>query len=431
MSTPPNILFFFPDQWRHDWTGLNPALDIRTPNLERLARAGTAFPDAACASPLCAPSRAALALGVQYSRCPVRNNNDDLPLDRTTVYRLLRDAGVHTTGCGKFDLHKDTYRWGLDGTTNLDAWGFADGIDNEGKIDAFLSDRKGQRGPYMHYLEERGLREAHLADHEARADDPTRPTPLPEDAYCDNWIGQKGLDLIDRAPAGRPWFLQVNFTGPHAPWDVTERMWESVRDRTLPPPVHSAREGDPQAVEIRRNYVAMLENIDRWVGIYLDALAARGELANTLIVFASDHGEMLCDHDLWGKCTWRHASVNVPLIVAGPGVQAGAVCREPTSLIDLAATFLDASSVAIPADWDSRSLGPVLRGEADRVRETVQTGLAAPKKWDWHMAADREWKLVRTAEETLLFDRQADPEERANVAAGRADVVERLAAPLG
>jgi len=130
----PNILFFFPDQWRRDWTGLNPALDIHTPNLERLARMGTTFTDTVSPSPVCAPARACLALGVEYEHCPVKSNSHDLPLDRTTLYRHLREGGYHTMGCGKFDLHKNSYRWGLDGKTDLEAWGFVDGIDNEGKV---------------------------------------------------------------------------------------------------------------------------------------------------------------------------------------------------------------------------------------------------------------------------------------------------------
>ncbi len=426
MPKTSNLLLLFPDQWRHDWTSLNPALDIRTPNLARLARRGTVFTDAICPSPLCAPSRACLALGLEYDHCPVKHNGHDLPLARPTLYRHLREAGYHTMGCGKFDLHKATYRWGLDGKTDLDAWGFADGIDNEGKIDAFVSDRQGQRGPYMHFLEQRGLRTAHHADHDSRDGWATHPTPLPDEAYCDNWIGQNGLDLLDRAPAGKPWFLQVNFTGPHNPWDVTERMWQSVRDRHLPPPCHSRSVADPRAIEIRRNYVAMLENLDRWIGIYLDKLEARGELDNTLIVFASDHGEMLVDHDRWGKCSWRHASVGVPLIVAGPAVRPAAVCTAPTELLDLAATFLATANLAIPDDWDARSLLPVLRGDTDSVRPTVAAGLAQGDKTNWRLVANQQWKLVRDGDQTLLFDRQADPEEVDNLATRFPQIVHQL-----
>ena len=423
MSKQPNILFFFPDQWRHDWTGMNAELDIRTPNIERLATLGTTFTDVVCPSPLCAPSRACLALGVEYDNCPVRNNQDDLPLDRTTVYHLLRDGGYHTMGCGKFDLHKATYRWGIDGKTDLDAWGFADGIDNEGKIDAFLGDREGSRGPYMHYLEQRGLRKTHIADNDNRTGWSTHPTELPEEAYCDNWIGRNGIELLDRAPQDKPWFLQVNFTGPHSPWDVTTDMWESVRDRHVPPPVHSTARDDPRAAEIRRNYMAMIENLDRWIGIYLDKLEGRGELENTLIVFSSDHGEMLLDYDLWGKKTWRHGSLNVPLIIAGPDVCADQVCDKPTELLDLAATFLDVAGIAMP-DWDARTLRPVLNGTSASVRDTVVAGLRAPPNSDWRMMADQDWKLVVDHGETMLIDRRHDPEEYRNVAADHPEIVD-------
>src|SRR5690606_8399637 len=110
------------------------------------------FTNAVCASPLCAPSRACLAAGKEYDRCGVANNDDDFPLDETTYYRILRDAcGYHVAGVGKFDLHKASYIWGLDGKHLLHEWGFSDGIDNAGKIDAVRSGEIEPRDPYMAY----------------------------------------------------------------------------------------------------------------------------------------------------------------------------------------------------------------------------------------------------------------------------------------
>lgn len=425
----PNILFLFPDQWRHDWTEFNPDLALHTPNLRRLAERGVRFSDVVCPSPVCAPSRACMAMGVEYQKCPVPNNQFDLPLEAKTFYQSLRQNGYHTMGCGKFDLHKASHRWGLDGKTDIDAWGFCDGIDNEGKIDAFIGDREGQRGPYMHYLEQNGWRTIHNEDHEGRTGWSTHPTPLPEEAYCDNWVGQNGLDLIDKAPNDKPWFLQVNFTGPHSPWDVTERMWKSVQDRNFPDPVHSKKPNDPRALDIRRNYAAMLENIDRWVGIYLDRLQEQGQLENTLIVFSSDHGEMLLDFDLWGKCVWRHGSTNVPLIITGPGVQPGQIVSHPTALLDVVGTLLESAGLEIPDSMDTRSLRPVLRGEKSSVREHIRTALHW-KEHKWSAVIDRKWKLVSTDDRLLLFDREADPEEVADVHADHAEVVEKLVAQL-
>ncbi|MCP5119472.1 MAG: sulfatase-like hydrolase/transferase, partial [bacterium] len=99
---PPNLLLLFPDQHRYDWVGATPEIPVRTPNLDRIAARGTTFTNAVCASPLCAPSRACLASGKEYDNAGVDDNGTNYPLDQTTYYSLLRDAGYHVMGCGKF-----------------------------------------------------------------------------------------------------------------------------------------------------------------------------------------------------------------------------------------------------------------------------------------------------------------------------------------
>jgi arylsulfatase A-like enzyme len=427
MDERPNILFFFPDQLRHDWTGLNPDLPVRTPNVSRLAAEGASFSRAITPSPLCAPCRAALMSGKEYDRCRVPTNGTDYPLDQTAFTHLLRDSGYHTMGCGKFDLHKATFDWGLDGRRLLEEWGFSDGIDNEGKWDGIASGREQPRGPYLQHLEERGLRQAHIDDFERRrVKDATHATLLPDDAYCDNWVAANGLKLLRRAPAGRPWFLQVNFTGPHDPWDITESM-TALYDGADFPPAHGDESLPPERhVAVRRNYSAMVENIDRWVGIYLDELRARGELDNTLIVFSSDHGEMLGDRGIWGKSVPFRPSINVPLVVNGPGVTGGIVCERPTTILDLTATFLDVAGLPVPEEMDSRSLWPILRGEADAVRLRVVSGLR-----DWRVVIEGRHKLIAgVGGGHCLYDVVADPWEEDDLAAREPGTVERLAAHL-
>ena len=448
----PNVLFFLPDQHRPDWVPWPvpgwPEVPVRMPNLAGIAARGVRLTRALCPSPLCAPSRACLASGREYERCGVPGNGSDYPLDQPTYYQALRAAGYRVAGVGKFDLHKATLDWGLDGTRLLREWGFSEGIDNEGKMDAiasYLGARGGARGagtggspkgPYMAYLQARGLAEIHVADFQRRRGPRghhlTQPTPLPDDAYCDNWIAENGLRILRGFPAGRPWHLVVNFTGPHSPMDVTAAMharWQGVR---FSPPVTLDGDLDGPALAehnaIRQNYAAMLENIDLQIGRFLEVVRHRGEEEGTVVVYSSDHGEMLGDHNRWGKSIYYQPSAGVPLAVAGPGVREGVESDALVSLHDLAATFLDFAGLPPLPGMDSRSLLPVLTGEAAVHRPHVRSGLAR-----WRLVFDGRHKLVRIAPEhgagpyTLrLFDLTDDPWDTRDVAAERPAEVERL-----
>lgn len=392
----PNVLLLFPDQWRFDWTSANRNLPIKLPNLDRLAKAGTRFTNMMVASPLCAPSRACLASGTEYGKTGVLTNGFDYPIGQhPTFYSMLRQSSYHVLGCGKMDLAKASNWWGIDGKWRLSSWGFSTGINNAGKFDQIigyeLNDNK-PADPYMHFLESEGLAQAHLRDLRERWQGGyavTHPTPLTDEAYCDNWVAENGLRLLDQAPREKPWFLQVNWAGPHNPEDITARMETGVRQLDMPAVNGSNQYSAATNRAIRQNYTAMCENIDRTIGLYLDKLEKTGQLANTIVIFSSDHGEMLGDQGRWGKIVPYHPSACVPLIAAGPKIQSGETSAALISHIDLAATILDYAGVAIPATMDGRSIRPVLEGKRTTHRECLFSGLGA-----WRMAFDGEWKAI-------------------------------------
>ena len=425
----PNILFVIPDQWRADWTALNESLPIRTPSLLRLCSEGARFSCAISPSPLCAPARAALASGMEYDRCGVADNRHNYPIDQPTFYGVLRDAGYHVMGCGKFDLAKADFGWKLDGSSRLREWGFHEGIDCEGKWDAVTSGRAEPAGPYMAFLEGRGLRQIHLDDMRRReVANPfgTWPTPLPEDAYADNWVAAHALRLICGAPSNRPWFLQVNFLGPHDPWDVTVAMADLYRDQEFDVPAGVSPKDREVHNAVRRNYAAMIENIDRWIGVVLNKLELSGQLANTLVVVSSDHGEMLGDRGIWGKSVPFQPSVEVPLVIAGPGVSAGTVISTPTTILDLAATFADFSGATVIPGWDSRSLRRQLADpDAPPPRSHVFSALP-----QWRSVFDGRYKLVAFHDRITLRDLKTDPNETIDIAASNPEIVERLSTLL-
>jgi len=422
----PNVLFVLPDQHRPDFLGVNPNLPVRTPTLDALVERGVRFTNAVCPSPLCAPSRASLASGRNYYRCGVPNHDHDYPPEQPTYYRQLRRSGYQVAGVGKFDLHKSTSYWGPEGTHQLEAWGFTDGTDNAGKWDLVASAQRYETAdfdPYAAFLHDRDLLEAHIQDFNDRAQyRDTHPTPLPDFAYCDNWIARNALHLLYGFSAERPWHLVVNFAGPHDPMDVTASMRARWADVDFPPP-HAPRDADAvDHTAVRQNYAAMIENIDQHVDSFLEAVEARGELDRTLVVFASDHGEMLGDHGRWGKKTFYQPSVGVPLIVAGPDVRRGHVSDVLVSLHDLSATFLDWADAPSLPDADARSLRPLLEGHTDTHREILLSAL-----YDWRVGFDGRHKLVERSDASpLLFDLREDPTEDHSIASEAASIVERL-----
>lgn len=505
-----NVLLVLTDQLRADWIGTNPNVPVRTPHLASLAERGVQFTNAICPSPLCGPSRACLASGLEYPANWV-TGNVDYPLDQPTYYGRLRDeAGYEVIGVGDLDLHMDSPTWGLDGQYMLDALGFSGGVEIPGKfqmVATYANDLSGHSryeeggstvvsvgsaetlppnvdpapgepaNAYMTSLEQRGLLEAYVEDIRDRDHfETTRPCPLPQDAYVDDWVGQRAVEHLTSIPEDRPWHLAVNFVGPHPPLDVTEEMhgWYRDPDVPFPAPVDPAGDLDPEHhQEIRRNYAAMIENIDRWLGRLLDVIEDRDEREETIVVFTSDHGELLGDHGAWEKKSPRRESVAVPLVVAGPGVESGREFEGPTTTLDLHATVLDYADVdpasidesghdghaVSPDDVDSQSLRPVLEGRTDRHRQVVRSGLDP-----WRLVFDGRFALVtgfdrdrdpaisrslanwfaeahandrevarrelQQSADPLLFDHEQAPADRRNVANEFPEVVDRLSSHL-
>jgi arylsulfatase A-like enzyme len=449
MPSQPNILFVFPDQQRGDWVGYSDP-PVRTPALDSLLDDGVAFDNAVTPSPVCGPARSCLAQGMEFDRTHVRDHHRmDYPLAAPTFYERLRDdAGYHTIGTGKFDLQKYSADrgTGVDGKNYCEKNGFVDWVNVSEMLNHGFDEPV---DPYQEYLIEEGY-DGIFEEEYPRSVYDAHPTTLPDEAYQDNWIGRRTEQLLREAPKDQPWFCQVNFVKPHNPWDVTEEMhaWYRDPDVAFPDPV------DPddnislaQHQEIRRNYAAMIENVDRWVGRLLDVVEERGERENTIVVYASDHGEMLGDHGMWYKRSPYRGSVNVPLLISGPGVENRGVVEDPATTLDLHATFRDYAGVHT-GENDSRTMRPYLEGVTDDHRDVVTSGV-----YHWRLAFDGRHKLVRgfdpslnyglerddvdvwdetklntalQGRDPLLFDHGADPDELRNVAEDHPDVFGRL-----
>jgi len=434
--TQPNILFLFPDQWRWDWLGCHDGsatpygnIPVNTPNIDRLAARGTRFTRCYTNSPVCSPARACLAQGVRYERCGVPSNQFNTPSDADTVFKRLRDAGYRTAITGKADLQKQLHYKGLDGwTPGIGQLGFIESANQCGKWDAVNSGRNRPADPYMASLYKSGWAEAHKQDFATRRDFkgmPTHPTPLPRQHYTDDFCGGNALDMLQRWPVDHtgehhaPWMLWVNFPGPHEPYDPPRCLQERYDSVNFPGPVdQQAEKFERDHQQLRRNYAAMCEGIDDWVGKLLVQVEARGELDNTLVIFTSDHGEMLGDHGRWAKSLPEEASTRVPLVAAGPGIEPGRICEDLVELIDISATLLSAAGIKTPNNWDARPLPT----QGNEPRDHACSALGK-----WSMVVRDRYKLVVHQEAPdRLYDLEDDPGELTNLAQRMPDMVAEL-----
>ena len=403
----PNILFVQTDQQRPEWVEMNPDIPVRTPHLRQLAERGVWLANAICPSPVCAPSRACLVSGQEYDRTRVWGNSTYAPNNMFKYHLRLRDeAGYYVMGAGKHHVGNNQsgnparFHCGVDGRQGVEAWGFSDAIFNAGLNQATILMRNNEMVPqdsYMAFLHARGLAEDHIADYARRSREgvwtATFPTTLPDDAYFDTWITNNALTLLDRAPDDRPWYLEVNLQNPHHPWDITESMHRWYREPSVefPLPVFNTEDIAPEThQEVRRNWAATVEHLDACLGRLVARVRERGDLDNTIIIFTSDHGEMLGDYDQWQKLSPLQASVGVPLVIAGPGVEASGRDDAPMTTLDLTASFLEWGGLTPGDDLDSRSLVDYLGAHTRRHRDLVFSGLSA-----WRMVFDGRFKLVR------------------------------------
>ena len=438
-SRRPNLLFIMSDQHRWDYMGCAGPGFLRTPNLDRIAAQGVAFTQCTTNSPVCAPARIGLASGLQPMRLGSLDNGSYLPRSVPTYYQRLRDHGYRVGCVGKLDLAKpDGYNGRYGDRPCVYGWGFTHPEECEGKMHAGVSPTP--RGPYSYYLQDRGLLQKFHEDYVARrakhwivgaSHDSVLPTEDFEDAY----IGRRAAEWVDKVPDDFPWHYFVSFAGPHDPFDPPTEYADRYRHAEMPGPIVDDMTGKPgwvrgqvrpaEAEDVliaRRQYCAAIELIDDRIGMILDALERRGMMENTYIVYSSDHGEMLGDHGLFTKSVMYEASLRVPLLVAGPGVEGGRVSDALVELIDVNPTLCEFAGLPSQENIDARSVCPVLDGETESHRGEALSALR-----NCLCVRTREHKLIHNHNDlTELYDLTEDPSELRNVADERGDVAKDM-----
>jgi arylsulfatase len=439
----PNVLFILADQYRFDYMGCMGADFVRTPNLDRLASRGMLFTNCFTNSPLCVPARVGLAAGVHPGRLGALNNNAYLPMDTPTFYQRFRSGGYRVGCVGKLDLAKpDPYNGRYGDRPVAYQWGFTHPEEVEGKMHAGIHSKP--QGPYGFYLDNQGLYDGFHEDYKLRSKSgfalDCRDSVLPTEVFADSYIGRRAAEWIDWAPDDFPWFYYVSFVGPHDPYDPPAEYAERYRDAPMPEAVKPNRVGKPSWIhkriitedsdkiaETRRQYCAAIELIDDQVGMILDSLERRGMHDHTYVIFSSDHGEMLGDHGIYTKSVAYEPSIHVPLIVAGPGIEAGKTSDSLVELIDLNATACQMA--ALPPDgkaYDALSFLHVLHGQKDEHRSDIVSC-----EYNFRCIRTDRYKYIENFNDiTELYDLLEDPAETVNIAAAQPELAKSLSQRL-
>jgi len=423
---PPNILFIMADQMTPFMTGPYGQRAAITPNLDRLAQAGAVFDNAYCNAPLCVPSRTSMFAGRLPACLEAWDNASEFKADVPTFVHYLRSAGYHTAVSGKTHfIGPDQYH------------GFHQRLTPCIYPTHFAFMHPWSKGPY--WIEGTSI-QVGLAK--------LGPSEVNGQIDFDEMAFGRALEKLRQyaLPANDkpPLFLNVSWTQPHDPYCAPRKYLEMYRNVEIPMPrpygdirklsptyewvriVHGLDRETPspeKVREARRCYLAMCTWVDDRIGQLLDELERLGLAGNTMVVFTSDHGDMMGEKGQWFKRIYLEWSARVPLIVRWPGrVPAGKRVGAPVSLVDLFPTFTEGAGVPLRTRIDGRSLLPLLDGrEEGRDREVIGEYFGEGTIEPVRMVRRGDYKYITVnGHPPQLYDLKRDPDETIN-AAGRSE----------
>jgi len=437
MNRRPNILWICTDQQRYDTIAALGNPHIRTGHIDSLVQHGAAFTRAYCQSTVCAPSRASYLTGRYPRTTGCRQNGQTLPASERLISRVLADHGYtcglagkqHLASCsgGKTEIRGDdgysVFHWSHHPQPDWPGNAYTQWLTAHGKTWEEL-----YNGPATPYVKH----------------------GVPAEFHQTTWCAEMAIEFI-RNHQQTPWLFSFNCFAPHHPFDPPAEYLARYEPADMPLPQY--REGELTSKpryqqldhewahnspgyfhvggmtasdhqQVKAAYYAMIEHIDDQTGRMLAALRETGQEENTIVVFMSDHGEMLGDHGLYLKGPhFYEAAVRAPLVLRLPGaIQAGLKCDGLIELVDLAPTLLDLAGIAAPPAMQGRSLKPVLQGDADpsHIRDHVYceyyNAWTHKRSYGTMMRTPVEKIVVyHGVEDGEMYDLQNDPHEFENL----------------
>lgn len=432
----PNILFIMADQHRGDCVGADGNPDIRTPNLDILAKEGVRFRNAYTSTPSCIPARAAILTGLSpWHHGLLGMDGWPIPVQYPfELPRALHDAGYFTATIGKnhFSPPRESHGYEmmlLDEHHDIPAifrtdyhawfWATAPAIYSGEGVLTDVPDGGG--------FGWNGFWNAYQA----------KAYPYPERLHRTRWVGETAVRFLRTYNRPQPFFLKVSFIPPHSPYLPPERLMRQYEDGKLPPADHGKWSekyrsrsgpgldiwhGDLGPGQVRRSragYYGQVTFVDEQIGHILEELDTRKWLEETLIFYCADHGDMLGDQDLWRKGQPYQPSVRIPMLMRWPkglvNAERGKVIPQVTELRDLLPTFLHAALAPTPEHLDGRSLLSLVAGKAGEWRPYIELehDVVYSPKVHWNALTDGHTKYIFHAYDgsEQLFDLDQDPHE--------------------
>lgn len=409
MSDRKNVLFINVDEWPGALTGYAGHSDIMTPTLDQLARNGIIFDHCYSECPVCIPARRSIMTGMSPRSHGDRVYSDTMLMpDAPTLAETFRSNGYQTFAAGKLHVYPQRDRIGFEDAV----------ITEEGRYEF------GNVDDYQIWLGENGYTGQEFLHGMGNNTYYTRLWHLPENAHPTNWVTLQMMKQIKRRDPRRPFFFYCSYQFPHPPLVPLKAFWDMYSEDEILPPVNdywyadkpifkmmreAASQYTPKEIKrARRAFYAQCTHIDNQIRLLIGTLRECSVLDNTIIVFVSDHGDMLFDHGMVAKRSFYEGSARVPFFISGKPVmdQKGTRSSRLVELEDIMPSLLQLCGIAVPDSVDGLSVfsseeRPYIYGE-------VGEGMKATRMIRWN-----KFKLIYypCGNVFQLFDLYNDPDE--------------------
>jgi arylsulfatase A-like enzyme len=438
----PNVVFLEVDDLLYRFMGKLGRNFVKTPNIDKLAENGVYFSNAVCQGVMCGPSRNSLITGLYPHNLGFYINGQMhlLPNGVWSFAKGMKNAGYTTSWIGKCHVHpprpnpKDIKPIAQEMMAQM---GFDYAVASAGRVvlrkqikkSANLSD-----DVYINHLKSVGAYDVYVKDVKSRA----KVTSLSEDDYLDGYYTNQALKWIDKNDSKEPFFLWVNFSCPHGPFDVPQKYHDIYKNVEIPPPLTKDFGGvqvpsfmladakpltEEDAKRNRKGYAANVTFVDTMIGKIIQKLKDNDEYENTMIVFFSDHGIFMGNHGYSHKGTIFNEITNPSLIVHYPKKFKSGVVDKPVELLGLVKTTLELvgapkKDVSTPY---SASFLPLLTGKGKYSKKYVFSEIEKAQ-----LCFDGRYRYYANSEKPLLFDMKNDPNETKNIAESNPEIVAKM-----